>query len=191
MSVGKKNSLVSKITDEFKRLEEIFTNIQSSITSLESLRRRAEKAESPTEKDPALLTYVDLATVNRVMASFSLSTADSVEKLSDEVSKLFTETASILRLLDSLTEVLEEACLKRVEDFVVFKELMLAVDEVREILIQEMDLACYSACLHISPSLVPPVAPAFHLASSYLSERSVTFSLWREEVSPMLSDCKI
>ncbi|VDL89437.1 unnamed protein product [Schistocephalus solidus] len=191
MGGSKRNSLISKITDEFKRLEEILNDIQSSIIFLESLRRRAEKAENPIEKDPALLNYVNLATVNRVVASFSLSIANSVEKLSNEVSKLLTETASILRLLDSLTEELQEACRNQMQNFVVFNELILAVDEVREVLIQEMDLTCYSTCLHISPTLVPPVALAFHLASSYLSERSVTFSLWRDEVSPMLSACKI
>ncbi|VDN09800.1 unnamed protein product [Dibothriocephalus latus] len=191
MSSSKRNSLVSKITEEFKRLEKLFTDIRSSIASLESLRRRAEKAENPIEKDPALLNYVNLTTVNRVVASFSLSIANSVEKLSDEVSQLFTETASLLKLLDSLTEELQEACHNQIQNFLVFNELIIAVNEVREILIQEMDLTCYSACLHISPTLVPPVAPAFHLASSYLSERSITFSLWREEVAPMFSVCKM
>ncbi|VDD79296.1 unnamed protein product [Mesocestoides corti] len=201
MSAKQKLQLVDKITASFTNLEQIFDNIHAHVSNLLSIRRRAFKvggafscADScaTTSFDDELAAYFDSKVLARVQSSFGVSMGIEVERVSEETTLLRLKTTQILCLCASLTELLQAACGNEIEKFLAFNEAFSALRQLRDCLLEEIDLVSYWAYSSISPDLVPVhVSPSFSFASTCLSGKSMAFSLWKRAICPLLTEVKL
>ncbi|VDM31372.1 unnamed protein product [Hydatigera taeniaeformis] len=188
-----KSHLVDRIGSSFSRMDEVYACICERSASLASVRRQKCRVEKhlgfmmPISIEVQLSPYIDARVLANVALSLGTSVARDLEEIFDSLVLLRTLALKVFDFCESLTNLLKEMLAKESCYLVAFNNVVEILMELAENMVDEIDLLFQWAYSIVLPEFgVAAVSPSFDFASSILSGKMLSASLWREEICPML-----
>ncbi|KAH9287077.1 hypothetical protein ECG_01364 [Echinococcus granulosus] len=186
--------LVEEIGSSFNQMNEVYVSICECSAGLASLHRRKSRVDKhcidfgmTVSNDEHLSSYVSARVRACVTLSFGTSVAHGSGKVADLLNLLRLLALRIFSLCESLTSALKKTIAKESCDLSAFNNIVEALTEMTESMVDEIDLVSQWVYSNALPEFVATsVSSPFEFASSCLSDKMLSCTVWREEVYPLL-----